>query len=41
MKQIFLDTFYLQALADTQDNAHNLAINITAKCSPLFDGTFP
>ncbi|EAM53132.1 type II toxin-antitoxin system VapC family toxin [Crocosphaera watsonii WH 8501] len=31
MKQIFLDTFYLQALADTQDNAHNLAINITAK----------
>ncbi|EAZ90620.1 hypothetical protein CY0110_08096 [Crocosphaera chwakensis CCY0110] len=22
MRQIFLDTFYLQALADTQDNAH-------------------
>ncbi len=31
MKQIFLDTFYLQALADPQDNAHNFAINITAK----------
>ena len=31
MRHIFLDTFYLQALADTQDNAHNFAINITAK----------
>ncbi|MDJ0599648.1 MAG: PIN domain-containing protein [Crocosphaera sp.] len=31
MKQIFLDTFYLQALADPQDNAHEFAVIITAK----------
>ncbi|MDJ0843348.1 MAG: PIN domain-containing protein [Crocosphaera sp.] len=31
MKQIFLDTFYLQALADPQDNAHQSAVMITAK----------
>ncbi len=31
MKQIFLDTFYLQALADPQDNAHQFAVTITAK----------
>lgn len=31
MKQIFLDTFYLQALADESDNAHELAMTVTAK----------
>lgn len=29
MKKIFLDTFYLQALADSSDNAHQLAVEIT------------
>lgn len=31
MRQVFLDTFYLQALADTQDNAHEFAVMITAE----------
>ncbi|MDJ0662589.1 MAG: hypothetical protein QNJ42_24355 [Crocosphaera sp.] len=31
MKQIFLDTSYLQALADTRDNLNPLALTITAK----------
>ena len=31
MRQIFLDTFYLQALANTEDNAHELAIIMTAR----------
>jgi predicted nucleic acid-binding protein len=29
MRKIFLDTFYLQALADYQDNAHQIALNMT------------
>jgi predicted nucleic acid-binding protein len=29
MKKNFLDTFYLQALADYQDNAHQQALAIT------------
>jgi len=29
MKKIFLDTFYLQALADYQDNAHQKALEMT------------
>ncbi len=29
MRKIFLDTFYLQALADSSDNAHKLAVEIT------------
>ena len=29
MRKIFLDTFHLQALADYQDNAHQLALDIT------------
>ena len=31
MRQIFLDTFYLQGLADKGDNAHKLAISMTAR----------
>jgi hypothetical protein len=31
MKQIFLDTFYLKALADRGDNAHRLAISMVAR----------
>lgn len=31
MRQIFLDTFYLKALADKGDNAHGLAINMVAR----------
>lgn len=31
MRQIFLDTFYLQALANTGDDAHELAIAMTAR----------
>ena len=31
MRQIFLDTFYLQALANTGDDAHELAIAVTAR----------
>lgn len=31
MRQIFLDTFYLQALADPGDNAHESAVIITAR----------
>ena len=29
MRKIFLDTFYLQALADYQDDAHQLALGMT------------
>ena len=29
MRKIFLDTFYLQALADYQDNAHQIALEVT------------
>ena len=31
MRQIFLDTFYLKALADKGDNAHEIAINMAAR----------
>ncbi len=31
MRQIFLDTFYLKALADKGDNAHSLAVNMVAR----------
>ena len=31
MRQIFLDTFYLQALADPGDNAHEFATVMTAR----------
>jgi predicted nucleic acid-binding protein len=31
MRQIFLDTFYLQALADPRDNAHELAIAMAVR----------
>ena len=31
MRQIFLDTSYLQALADSRDNLHELAITMTAR----------
>jgi predicted nucleic acid-binding protein len=31
MRQIFLDTFYLQALADPRDNAHEFATSMTAR----------
>ncbi len=31
MRQIFLDTFYLKALADKGDNAHGFAINMVAR----------
>ena len=31
MRQIFLDTFYLQALANPQDNAHKFATAITTQ----------
>ncbi len=31
MRKIFLDTFYLKALADRGDNAHRLAISMVAR----------
>lgn len=31
MRKIFLDTSYLQALADSRDNLHELAITMTAR----------
>lgn len=35
MRQIFLDTAYLQALIDTGDNLHRLAITLTARLGKI------